>query len=160
MSSHYHNYCNDFHSENRTQFDRDLQSMWCPATLVSPKGRSPTRAPSRTTPRSPSPTTRMTTRAPMMTTRSPTRPPSAPVMTTRAPVMTTRAPVMTTRAPTHPRVCPPGYYDKTQGKHHLWACGQNCPGGIKGYGGYTDSVCNCACVPNTSAPVTTRPVSR
>lgn len=44
MSSHmsYQNYCNDVRPE-RTQFDKDLQNMWCPsccenANVVSPSG--------------------------------------------------------------------------------------------------------------------------
>ena len=44
--------------------------------------------------------------------------------------------------------CPPGYYDKTNGEAIFSECGEDCPGGS-----FTDGSCNCACVPNTLAPL-------
>ena len=44
--------------------------------------------------------------------------------------------------------CPDGYYDRTNGNANWWACGASCPGGS-----YTDGACNCACAPNTQAPI-------
>jgi hypothetical protein len=50
MSSHmsYQNYCNDVRPE-RTQFDKDLQNMWCPSCcvkVVSPSGPTGATGPS------------------------------------------------------------------------------------------------------------------
>ena len=44
--------------------------------------------------------------------------------------------------------CPVGYYDRTNGNANWWGCGAGCPGGS-----YTDGACNCACAPNTQAPI-------
>jgi hypothetical protein len=45
-------------------------------------------------------------------------------------------------------VCNVGYYDKTNGKPNWWQCGENCKGGKY----WTDSSCNCACLPLPRGP--------
>jgi len=55
--------------------------------------------------------------------------------------------------------CDSGYMDKTNGNYENWACGVNCQGGQH----ITDSVCNCACIPQAPCPTpspTPRPTTK